>query len=114
MALFPELELAPEVSLKFENPWPLCMSQGVYFIFGSGVRLLYVGKASMGSCIGARLSSHFLGTGPKGCRVVNPYWSEEPRFVASLAVPEGMAYEAPALEEYLIAQLSPPDNTYGR
>jgi hypothetical protein len=114
-ALFPELELAPEVTSKWPEAWPHGWCQGVYFIFGSQVRLLYIGKASMRHPIGGRLSCYFQYARPgNGCRVVHAGWSEPPRFVAALAVPKGMAFEAPALEEFLIERLSPPDNVKGR
>src|ERR1041385_4534975 len=116
LALFPNVEIAPEVTSRWPEPWPCVSRQGVYFIFGSRVRLLYIGKASMSAAIGSRLSHWFLYSRPDGgCKVVDPSrWSEEPRFVAALPVPEGMAFEAPALEEFLIDRLSPPDNVNGR
>jgi hypothetical protein len=114
-ALFPKLELAPEATSKWPDAWPFGWRQGVYFIFGSQVRLLYIGKASMRHPIGGRLSFYFQYARPdKSCRVVHAGWSEQPRFLATLAVPESMAFEAPALEEFLIERLSPPDNVNGR
>ena len=114
-ALFPELELAPEVTSRWPEASPSGSRPGVYFIFGSGLRLLYVGKASMKSNIGARLSSHFKydGSPARGCLVVGN-WSEQPRCIATVPLPDEMAYQAPALEEYLIAQLSPPVNVQGK
>jgi hypothetical protein len=114
-ALFPELESAPEVTSKWPEAWPFGNRQGVYFVFGSQARLLYIGKASMRHPVGARLSSWFQYAKPSGgCKVVHNGWSEPPRFIAVIAVPEGMAFEAPALEEFLIERLSPPDNVKGR
>ena len=113
-ALFPTLESAPEVTSKWPEAWPFGWRQGVYFIFGSQVRLLYIGKASMRHQIGARLSTYFRYAQPdRSCKVVHAGWSEQPRFIATLAVPAGMAFEAPALEEFLIERLSPPDNMNG-
>ena len=114
-ALFPELELVAEVTSRWPEAWPFGWRRGVYFIFGTQIRLLYIGKASMGHPVGARLSSYFQYARPaKSCTVVHAGWSEQPRFVAALAVPEGMSFEAPALEEFLIERLSPPDNVNGR
>ena len=114
-ALFPELESAPEVTAKWPDAWPDGGFQGVYFVFGTQLRLLYIGKASMRHQIGARLSFWFKYARPdRSCKVVHTGWSEQPRFVATLAVPDGMAFEAPALEEFLIERLSPPDNVNGR
>ena len=114
-ALFPDLEMAPGVTSKWPDGWPASSRKGVYFIFGTQVRLLYIGKASMSASIGSRLSHWFNYARPgNGCRVVHSGWSEQPRFVAVLPVPEGMAFEAPALEEFLIDRLSPSDNVNGR
>jgi hypothetical protein len=41
-------------------------------------------------------------------------WSQPPRFFYAVAVPEQMPFEAPALEEFLIGRLQPPDNSVGR
>src|SRR5258708_6063956 len=80
-ALFPDLELAPEVTSRWPDSWPFGASQGVYFIFGCEVRLLYIGKASMGANISSRLSCWFKYERPaNSCKVVHPGWSEQPRF----------------------------------
>jgi hypothetical protein len=114
-ALFPELEPSPDPALDWPKAWPFGDRQGVYFIFGSAFRLLYVGKASMRHRLGDRLSSYVQYERPAmTCRVVHLGWSQQPRFVATLAVPDKMSFEAPALEEYLIQTLSPPDNVHGR
>ncbi len=114
-ALFPELETAKEVTANWPATWPSGSDKGVYFIFGTQVRLLYIGKASMSANISSRLSHWFKYAKPgNGCRVVHSGWSEQPRFVATLPVPKGMPFEAPALEEFLIEWLSPPDNLNGR
>ena len=95
------------------DPWPFGDRTGVYFVFNRDMKLLYIGKASMYSCMGARLSSWFYGPSSGTCSVQGK-WSDEPFFVQTLAMPPGMAFEAPALEEFLISRLSPPDNTAGR
>ena len=76
-ARFPELESAPEVTSKWPEAWPFGNRQGVYFVFGSQARLLYIGKASMRHPVGARLSSWFQYAKPSGgCKVVHNGWSE--------------------------------------
>jgi hypothetical protein len=115
-ALFPDVEMAPEVTWRWSEstPWPHGDRAGVYFVFGTGVRLLYIGKASMGAKIGNRLSHWFQYERPgRSCRVVHAGWREQPRFVAALPVSDDMTWEAPALEEFLIQRLSPPDNSNG-
>jgi excinuclease UvrABC nuclease subunit len=88
----------------------------VYIVLDASLFVLYVGKASMGSCIGKRLGSYFVNDGGR-CRIVHHHeaaWTEEPRFVVTVAVPSKMAFEAAALEEYLIGALDPPCNRVGR
>lgn len=112
LALFPK-ELIGGATKTWTDPWPLGDRAGVYFVFGREMNLLYVGKASMNSCLGARLSSWFCGSCESNCKVQGT-WTERPYFVQCLAMPPGLTFEAPALEEWLIGRLNPPDNTAGR
>ena len=95
------------------NTYPHAERAGVYFVLDDRLNLLYVGKASMGSCIGKRLGSYFTYAPDGGCQVLHDGWSSRPRYVATIAVPENAPFEAPALEEFLISRLNPPDNKTG-
>jgi excinuclease UvrABC nuclease subunit len=100
---------------QWNDTWPNSTRRGVYFILSATGRLLYVGKASMDNVIGDRLSDYFeTDATTKRCRIVHDAWSEAPRFVATVAVPVEMGFEAPALEEFLIEGLAPTDNVRGR
>lgn len=117
-ALFPKEIQLETGAPHWPNPWPNTSCAGVYFIFGRSGRLLYVGKASMKNCIDDRLYGHFrTGKSPEECRLVHSVgrdgWIERPMYVATVAVPREMAFEAPALEEYLIGKLSPVNNMKG-
>jgi hypothetical protein len=114
-ALFPdEKEFSHEAELHWPESYPNAARQGVYLIFGGSGRLLYIGKASMNSSMGGRLAHWFhYDTSWRGCRVVHPGWSERPAYLATIAVPRDMGFEAPALEEYLIKRLNPLDNAIG-
>ena len=92
----------------WKDPWPFNDRAGVYLIYSAEFDLLYVGTAQY---LGARLSGHF-GSG-KDC-VPRGKWSKPPRFVISIAVPEDVPFEAPALEGFLIGELGPPDNFKGK
>jgi excinuclease UvrABC nuclease subunit len=85
----------------------------VYLIYSED-RLLYVGTASK---LGPRLADYFQYDFPGGkgnqCKVVHSGWTEMPRHVVTIAVPEASRFEASALEEYLIGELRPCDNTVG-
>lgn len=110
-ALFPEEGLADFVESHWNDPYPNADREGVYLLFGRTGMPLYVGKASMGASIGGRLGTHFAGT--KECRLLSTDWTERPTYVATIAVPEGMSFEASALEECLIKSLRPSDNKLG-
>lgn len=114
-ALFPSDEALPsDVALTWPDVWPHASRQGVYVIFGPGIKLLYIGKASMTNTIGGRLYRWFKYSPSGGCRVADPGWSMTPMYVATIPAPENMPFEAPALEEYLIQTLQPCDNARGR
>jgi excinuclease UvrABC nuclease subunit len=88
---------------------------GCYFLFDKDHRLLYIGKASMGSSMGARVASHFWWDKPAGeLRATKVHWlaSEKPaKWLRTVVVKK--AWEAPSLEEYLITKLQPPLNIAG-
>ena len=114
-ALFPDENTTPDVVSRWNDTWPYCERCGVYFIFGRSGRLLYLGKASMNSSVGERLSSYFKCDKPTGgCRLLYTVVSEKPMYVAALAVPTDMSFEAAGLEEFLIRRLLPCDNVRGR
>ncbi len=110
--LFPTEPLPHGITTPFtwEHPWPSGWRAGVYLIYNINLELLYVGKASMNRNLGQRLYEYF--GGGSVCLPRDP-WPEPPRFVITIAVPEAMPFEAPALEEYLIGTLRPTYNTHG-
>ncbi|MGV3659869.1 MAG: hypothetical protein ACO1TE_06785 [Prosthecobacter sp.] len=105
-------ERRDELTLCWKDSWPHGDRAGVYFVFAQDEHLLYVGKASMGSCMGARLSSWFQGSCDEICKIRGT-WSDRPAHVRTLAVADEMRFEAAALEEFLINKLCPPDNCVG-
>ena len=98
-------------SSPWSDPWPFDKRAGVYFIFSEDHQILYIGKTSMGQCLGKRLYCHF--GGGTACEYDVAGWGTEPYFVVNIAVPHESPFEAPALEEYLIADLSPKLNVHG-
>ena len=93
--------------------YPYAERAGVYLIFSELLDILYIGKASMGSCIGKRLWTYFHFALEQECILKHSTWTQPPRFLMIVAVPEDMPFEAPALEEFLIGRLLPPDNSAG-
>jgi len=101
-------------SLRWDDEWPSSKRAGVYLIYGDS-RLLYVGTAWT---LGPRLGCYFQNEDPKStvrkCKVIHTAWTETPKYVVTIAVPDTSRFEAAALEEYLISELRPCDNTVGR
>lgn len=96
-----------------DDPWPFASRAGVYLIFDEKLDLLYVGKASLSSSLGERLCNYFRIDRDRGCCIRHDGWKKTPRYVATIAVPEDMRFEAPALEEFLITRLQPIANSIG-
>lgn len=116
-SLFPQEEGAIQVEKQWPDTYPNAQKHGVYVVFGKDLQVLYIGKASMNNTLGSRLSSYFsYADDKKTCKVKGQeYWSECPKFIATIAVPDNLSFEAPAIEEYLIQSLgtSLPDNKAG-
>jgi len=108
-ALFPEDLASAHARYKWPDTWPHNESPGVYLIFGADMKLLYVGKATR---IGSRLGAYFqYEKDTRGCRIAHATWKTRPMFVVTVALEK--AFEANALEAYLIAELQPPENIQG-
>lgn len=108
-ALFPPAGSTPaNATWSWPDTWPDVENAGVYFIFDSKLTLLYVGKALI---LGRRLSEWFQYGERGGCKVIGT-WTTRPEYIAT--VPVTAAFEASSLEEYLIMELCPPDNTAGK
>lgn len=97
-----------QAPLRWPGPWPYVDQPGVYLIFDAELKLLYVGKDAR---LGRRLGTYFQYQAGRGttCRIVDALaWGSQPAFVATVAVSK--TFEAPSLEEYLIAKLRPSLN----
>jgi len=101
-----DLALSWRLNQTFEN----ATEQGCYFLCDERA-VLYIGKASMGSSIGARVSSHFVWNGSE-LRSSNPSWKTTPPYLRSVVVSK--PWEAASLEEFLTYNLNPPFNVAGR
>lgn len=113
--LFPDVlnesEVEPEAS--WPASYPNAAAQGVYALFAADLELLYVGKASMSNTLGNRLGNYFAYSKDRTCKLLRDYWNKRPQYLVTVAVPEGMAFEAPAVEEYLVCTLRPCNNSLG-
>ncbi|MBT5187763.1 MAG: hypothetical protein HOH19_14985 [Kordiimonadaceae bacterium] len=96
---------------KWNEQWPNADSAGVYAIFGKS-GLLYIGKASLKNSIGNRLADYFeQGNDGNNFAKKKHNWSDDPTYFVTIAT--RLSWEAPALEEFLILQAKPVDNTIG-
>jgi hypothetical protein len=112
--LYPDIPFNGQIpSQRWPELWPYTNQRGIYAIFNHE-KLLYIGKASQQD-IGYRLSSYFKYGEDKKCHSIHK-WSNPPTHIVVWAVPEGMFFEASALEEFLINELKDdlPDNTAGK
>ena len=106
------LNLSDMVEVTDESAsWPHADSPGVYVMLDQDLNLLYIGKASCGANIGSRLGKYFDKTGRTRLGMEK---FANVKFVSALHLPSDRAFEAPAIEEYLISQLNPPLNVVGK
>ncbi|WP_147383573.1 hypothetical protein [Nitrosomonas supralitoralis] len=76
--------------------------------------VLRVGKASCGRTIGHRLGDYFRwGDKVLGKGVAKNDTFKDVRYIATIAVPKDRAFEAPAIEEFLLRRLESPLNSLG-
>lgn len=98
---------------KKDDYWPNRDRAGVYAIFDADERLLYIGKASFNSKLGIRLAYHFRSSGDGGWETrPGDKWTRRPFYVSTIPVEK--SWLAPAIEEFMIAELEPTDNSVGR
>ena len=103
-----------ECSSEWPDTWPNSDYAGIYAILDSNAYILYIGKSSMNSSLGARLSSYCRYGPNKSCHLKYDGWTRKPRYIYTVGVPKATSFEAPALEEFLIKSMRPPDGMEGK
>jgi len=97
-----------DISKETHASWPSNESPGVYIFLDANKQITYIGKASFNNCIGGRLNPRF-----------DTKWnSKKPEsqgcvYITTIALPRELAFEAPAIEEYLLRELSTRSNSVG-
>ncbi len=111
-----KLVLSEEYNIlkDFCNPYPGAEFPGVYAIFDTSGELLRLGKASCNSTLGTRLSTYYRWHDVDYIGVSKHEGYENAIIIRTIKVPNERAFEAPALEEFLIGKLNPRFNTTGR
>jgi hypothetical protein len=92
--------------------WPYATLPGVYVVYSETNKLVYIGKASCSSNLGARLGAHFK-KAPDGTAIRPEGWGEA-KYVRTVPVPRRFTFEAPAIEEYLLGKVKTTCNTRGQ
>jgi hypothetical protein len=103
----------PELVLITGEPWDLCTqfathfpdseSPGIYaLIAGNGIDVLRIGKAQ---CLGYRLGAYFKrADGQRERGIAKHPGYKNARYVVTVPLPIGRAFEAPSVEEFLLGQ----------
>lgn len=113
----------PGLQLAFSNPyvfehswphaeWPNSKRYGVYAFLDGRHNVLYLGKASCQHTLGQRLGAYFQGTSVGRPDIVSDR-AEDCVAVATLGLDKLRAFEAPAIEEYLISRVPDLRNVCG-
>ena len=92
-----------EIRKEWPGTWPSNESPGVYVLLNGDGNIQYIGKST--NCIGSRLNSYFH-YGPKKECVAYHDSLKEIRQIWTIPVPRAHAFEASAIEEFLIARLN--------
>lgn len=112
--LFPERESgAFRAEYRWNDTWPSNGKAGIYAFLDADGRVVYIGKSSMKSSVSARLSSYCQYGPSKTCKLKQDQWKVPPRYVWIVGVPTETPFEAAALEEFLIREISTSDNVNG-
>lgn len=93
-----------------DQTWPCNGRAGVYLILAEDGEVLYVGQTLS---FGYRFSQYFKNDNGN-CVIRSSSWSEKPASIVVVAAPDDKQYERLSLEEYLIENLKPIDNTRGK
>lgn len=104
------LVLSEMYDLQVDWPKPYHNSDhpGVYCLFDDQMTLVYVGKASFSHVIGGRLGARICYGPDRRALLTDPKWhAANVRYIATIRFPLDHAFEASALEEFLITRLSP-------
>ena len=97
---------------KVNKEFPFARERGCYVFYSEKYEMLYIGKASQRNSLGSRIASYFRWD---LCHtIIEPRhsgWTSAPRYVQTIRTHK--SFEAPSLEEFLIIELDPVDNTSG-
>ena len=104
------LEVSESFSIKNDyagKSFPNAADAGVYIFTDDKGYVLYIGKASSG--LGQRIGNEYIGRGGalKGTKI------SEATELHTIRMEPNFSFMAPAIEEYLIGEICPPNNKVG-
>jgi excinuclease UvrABC nuclease subunit len=106
-----KLEISPlhDLDSKWAEQYPSADQPGVYILLDDAEEVAYIGKASFNHNLGGRLGAHF-GYGPNrtGYATRLKKWrNERLRYIVVIPLKKEHAFEASAIEEFLLSRLRP-------
>lgn len=111
-SLHPERQGSIDTPYQWPGPYPNADYAGVYVIFSSDMKLIYVGVASN---INSGVSRYFrYSADGNRCCELRDNWDIEPIYIATIGIADKTFFEAYALEQYLIFEFKPPVNKQGK
>jgi hypothetical protein len=103
-----------DLSNSFSSTYPNNGLPGVYLLFDHGMNVLRIGKASLGRTLGGRFNDYFRwGDKAKGQGIAKDPFYASVRFIVTVGLPIDRAFEAPAIEEFMLQRLDAPLNKHG-
>lgn len=109
----PKWRLRPDENGEWEfkdEVWPGIHKAGVYLFLSQDDRVIYVGQ---GISLSRRFYDRFRNENGIGVHK-NDSWSEPIYSIVAIVAPDERKYERLSLEEFLIGELQPIDNTRGK
>jgi len=117
---FPRPDMSPlklsgkyDIRVDYSEPFPHAERPGVYIIFNTDNEVLRIGKVSCKNTLGNRLSAYYKWGQGDSEGVGRHEGYGDAKLIRVIGFPNDRAFEAPALEEFLIGKLNPPYNTNG-
>ncbi len=104
------LQISSLYDLREDWPdeYPNADKPGVYFLLNNEKELVYVGKASFSNDIGSRLGKRIGYDSQRRALIRDPQWlSACVRYIATVGLAAEHAFEAAAIEEFIVVNLNP-------
>lgn len=102
-----------DLKSSFRHPYPNVGLAGVYVLTSADGTVLRIGKASCSRKLDERLADYFRRDIEPGVGIAKNAIFNDVRYVNTIGVPLDRAFEAPAIEEFLLRRIQAPLNKFG-